>query len=1051
MAVDPTKMPPAPEGDVPATTGFGERLSGAFTDAFTSEMPPPPEGDITAGPSIGEKATEVGVGLVQGGKTGALIMGPGLYGARTGAALGIPFGPAGPVIGGTLGFVGGVTVGTLIDMGLDQFFPLPSREDLVPYREGAKTTGNVIAGAPVAFGIPEMTANRVARWLSGVGTAARRYPVGFMAAESIGGVGSGLGGGFAEAYAPGQAGTRFFAELGGGMVTSPYRLMVNQAGAAKGFLTDFAKAFSADAREAKAANILISGLTEAGEDPKKIIDFLNSPRAQEAVRTANPTVGQLTGIPLFTRLETTLSKNHPNYKAEIDKQGEDALTAYKMLISRLREVGHPQALTVAADLERRHFMDMVNGRMDLAAKNAADRINKLKVDSPVTRRQVGEIVRDETLNALSEARELESDLWKKAVAEGFRRTRAGEIVPKSVTPSGFMKEFLYVLDGMTPERFSREYSGIISPIVSRLGYKDSFYDSFMKGKRTEAFLSTERVPEEFLKNVRGKATNIEDLVQIRSDLLEYSRRAARNNDPDEARIFGRLAEAMLEDISKINTPAYNTARQFSKDLNDYFTRSYANELRAMTPRGGEKLPAEILVSRVFGANADLTALRLNEIEDAAAFARRQFDSISADPNIPTRQKNALLAQLEPYAKLADKRVASITEAQRDAMLANANKFIGMDGRVDANRLQKFVSDNRVILDKLGLTQDLSDAASAENLLKQVTDVTSKINNRWINQTAFSAVLAGGEKPSVAISSALKSNTPFKSFNRIADMAKRADKTSGTNAATSGLKSSIYDYAFTQAGGMNNRFSPQAFEDVFFKPLNPDQPTATLANIMRSQGLMTLSELKSLKRLIDPMKRVEAGLARGEGVDDLIGGADAVTDLALRIIGARVGTALSPREGGTGLIEAAAGSKAVRTLFDKMPRMSITAIIEDATKDPQLMAQLLAKGRTVDERVRLGRQLHNYLWTSGYNYATYEEPKYEVPATPTTGPSASQMLRNVAPPTTPSRGVPGLQQRQQGAPAPGPRSMGPQVPGEPSQSRAMFQSLFPMDITSGLTR
>lgn len=1046
MAVDPTKMPPPPEGDVPASAGVGQRLGGAFTEAFTSDIPPPPAGDVTAGPSIPEKAEEIGTGLVQGAKTGISVMAPALYGARTGAAMGIPFGPAGPVIGGTVGFVGGLTVGTLLDRGLDQFFPLPGREDLVPYREGAKTTGTVIAGAPVAFGIPQMSANMVARWLSGVGEAARRYPKGFMVAETIGGLGSGVGGGMAEAYDPGDASTRFFAELGGGFITSPYRLLVNQAGAAKGFLTNFAQALSPDAREAKAANILYSGLVEAGEDPKKIIDFLNSPRAIEAIKNANPTVGQLTGSPLFTRLETTLAKNHPNYKAEIDKQGEDALTAYKLLIGRLREIGHPQALTVAADLERRHFLDMVDSRMQLASKNAADKIDRLKVDSPATRRQVGQIVKDETLAALDEARELEKDLWKKAIAEGYRRTRAGEIVPKATAPSNTIKEFLYVVDGMTSERFVREYSGILSPIMQRLGYKDKFYEDFLKGKRTEQFLQTERVPEEALKNVRGKATNIEDLVQIRSDLLSYARRASKNNDPDEARIFGRLAEAVLDDISKESSSAYNTARQFSRDLNEYFTRGYANELRATGISGRERLPAEVLVSKVYGSNADLTALRMTEIEDAASFARDQYNKIQTDPNIPTRQKNTLLAQLEPYARLADKRTTSIMDAQRDAILVNINKMVGLDGRVDPTRLQKFVNENKPMLDKLGLTNDLQDATAAENFLRQVTDTNSQINKKWINQTAFSTILAGGEKPSQAIATAINSNTPFSSFNKIVNLAKRAGP-----EALDGLKSSIYDYAFTKAGGMNGRFSAQAFEDALFKSVNPDQPNATLVNILRSQGVLSMSEVKNLKRLIDPMKKVEAGLARGETVDNMIAGADAVTELALRIIGARVGTALSPRAGGTGLIEAAAGSKAVRTMFDKYPTMSITKIIEDATKDPRLMSQLLQKGRTVDERVQLGRQLHNYLWTSGYNYLNYEPPEVpELPATPVTGPSAAQMLRQVAPKAPPvappTKGVPGFQLPMNQAP--GPTAPGPRAEADTS-SRQMLASLFPFDTISGM--
>jgi hypothetical protein len=132
-------------------------------------------------------------------------------------------------------------------------------------------------------------------------------------------------------------------------------------------------------------------------------------------------------------------------------------------------------------------------------------------------------------------------------------------------------------------------------------------------------------------------------------------------------------------------------------------------------------------------------------------------------------------------------------------------------------------------------------------------------------------------------------------------------------------------------------------------------------------------------------------------------------------------------------------------------MSITKIIEDATKDPMLMRELLSKGRTVDERLRLGRRLHNYLFTAGYNASTFDEEELglTVPETPTTGPSAAAMLRQIPrqqPAAPPTRGVPNLSPRQQGGmPSPAPAG----VPGAPTQSRAMFQTLFPLDTISPL--
>ena len=1047
------KIPPPPAGDSPDFSGPAEVAISPFQ--AESSMLPPPEGDVLMDPTLGEKAAETGVGFVQGAKQGALTLPSAIAGARAGATIGAPLGPYGAVAGGTLGFFGGLTAGMLVDQQLDQYFPLPAREDLIPYREGGKTTGAVIAGAPAAFGIPQMSANMVARWLSGIGSSARKYPVGFMAAESIGGLGAGIGGGAAVAYDPESPWTRFFAETAGGLATGSLSFFASQSGAAKNALTDFGKSFSKNARTQKASNILVAGLTEAGEDPAKVLAFLNSKPALDAIRLANPTVAQLTGSPLFTRLETTLAKNHPDYKAAIDVQGQDALTAYKLMIQRLQETGDPQALNQAASLQRDYFMRMVHDRMDLAMRNAAAKVGKITDDSPQSRRQVGEIIKTSTLDALTDARDMEKELWTRALRDSYSVKRTGEIVPKAVRPKQITENFLYVLDGMTPERFAKDYSSTLSPIMRRLGYEDKFYDKFVQGKRTESYLRTGRVPEEFISAPRQKNATVEDLVQVRSDLLAYARKASNNGDTDEARIYGKLAEAVLDDLAdpKLSTHGYKVARQYSKDLNDYFSRSYANELRASTSAGMEKVPAEVLVSKVYGSGADMTALRMEQIEDAVGFMRREYDKLAADPSIPAGQKANLLAKIEPFAKMADERVASITDAQARVMrLAAAQTINPTTGRVDVNRLNKFVLENKGMLDRMGITQDLQDAVTAENLFKQVSNVTSKITDKLIKQTAFEAVLDAGENPTRAITTALNSKKPLSSFNKIVGLARRADSAAGNTNAVDGLKSTVYDYAFTKAGGMNN-FSAQAFEDALFKPIAPNQPS--VVNILRAQGLMSLSELKGLKRLVDPMKRVEAGLLRGETIDNLVTGADAVTDLALRVIGARVGTSLAP--GGPGsLIAASAGSKAVRTIFDKMPTMSITKIIEDATKDPILMRDLLARGRTVDERLQIGRRLHNYLFTAGYNAGTYNErelglEKPEISATPTTGQSAAQMLRQVPrqmPAAPPVRGVPQMfaPRETPGGPPSVPMrgATPPAAPGPQSSSRQMLQSLFPYD-------
>jgi hypothetical protein len=93
-----------------------------------------------------------------------------------------------------------------------------------------------------------------------------------------------------------------------------------------------------------------------------------------------------------------------------------------------------------------------------------------------------------------------------------------------------------------------------------------------------------------------KDTNVNDLINIRSDLLSFSRDAAARGEAANANFYGRLAESTLQDLNTLQSPAYDAARQFSRSLNDTFTRTYAGDVATgVTKTGAEKIPAEILV------------------------------------------------------------------------------------------------------------------------------------------------------------------------------------------------------------------------------------------------------------------------------------------------------------------------------------------------------------------------------------------------------------------------------------------------------------------------
>ena len=1005
---------------------------------------------IRVDPTMDEIAREVlygtEIGAIQSGGT----FGTGVAAARAAAAVTPPVlpvvGPLAKPIAATIGFGAGITTGYLATHNIDQLFPEVPREDLVPYREGGKTFGESIGAAPAAFGIPAMNANRVARFISGIGQASRKYPKSYITSEVLGGTGAGIAGGTSEAYYPGEAAPRFGAELVGGFFF-PGRMFASAAGAVKDFAASLISSASSSAREGRAAKALYKVLDEAGEDIPTLIKKLE----KDLPPGVTPTAGQKTGSEGLTMLETTLARGNSKYGAEIIKQGQESIQAYEKLVRALSDIGTPEALRKVAELRDIRTNALLEGRLALADATAAEKIAKITKDTPQARYDIGQIVRSETERALADARAHEKELWSRAYKDSLRtKTVKGEKVLelRKVNPANAGESFLDIATSMTPERFKYRMPAEVRSIMARLGVTDESIAKYAAGKQTKEFLETGKVPAQYLTKTEGKKTvplfkdtNVQDLINIRSDLLAFSREAAARGESSNAGFYGRMAEAVLEDLASSKNPAYDEARQFSRTLNDYFTRSYAGEVGAVTKTGAEKLPAEIIVSRAFGSGADVTALRMNDIENAVGMMAKQYD----DAVTKFGARSAQAQQLKPYADMAKQGVVSIRDAQsRVLRLAAAKTIDPITGRVNPTSLQRFVNENQAMLDKLGITGDLTDAVKAENSFRSLTTQTSQINKTIENQAAFSRLLKF-ENPTSAITDALNSRFPVKNFQGIVRLAK-----SGGPEAVDGLKSSLFDYAFTKAGGDKN-FSPAAFDKALFQPIAPGQPS--IYNILRSQNAISLTEAKNLRNLIKPMERIEAAIKNNQLTDEVVQGADALTELALRAAGAKMGASLTPGSSGS-LVAASAGSKFMRKQFDKMPTFMVRGIIEKATQDPQLMALLLKKGVTQREKFVLTRQLHSYLGAAGLNYVDLDDEPMPPEEAPQAAPQARRLLRDL--PTAPTRGTqPPMKTPAPnvGAPTQGGMNLtpmpAPQGPQGTSSSRKMLQSLFPMDTISGM--
>lgn len=1023
-------------------------------------------------------ARDIAGTIAKGAVAGALRDVPVVAGAMTGFTAGMPLAlKTAPVLGPVAGAIplvttlGGAYLGYQAGQQATSIIPPETDPRLMPYRVGSETLGSAIATAPAAFFLPAAgpTSGRIATFVSEMGKTARRNPKAFMGTEAIGAGAMGVAGGTAEAYRPGEEGVRLAAELGAGVASNlgMTKLLLSGVDITKRALSTAKSGFSnrTTKLERDATNLLFDALEKAGEDPDAIIKAL---RVQLPGTVPTPTAGQKTGSQALMNLESSLGTHRAEFGGETAEQGRRAFLAYQALVEKLQQNGSPAALRAVAELQQKRFDNMIETRLDLANKRAANAISKITPDTPEARKQIGQLVKNETELALREARDVESQLWTAALEQMTKATKeqydrmmvvginpfsgkeikraipSTRVVAPSLTPSNSVDTFLERASSMGPALFDN-IPPQIRKIMDSFGVDEAAVQRFRDGKLTEVYLDTGKIPQSMLPKVKDQP--IQDLVNYRSTLLTMARDAAGAGKSAEANFYSSMADAMLQDLGKIQEPLFDQARQFSKSLNDVFTRTYAGNLTAVTKTGRDRVPAETLVATAFGGNADQTAMRMQEIEDAVAFIRTQYRNIVKEFGKDSPQA----VQLKPLAVAATSNVNSVRDAHmRVLRLAAADAIRVVRDPKTGNYIQelnydaltKFAQKNAPMLEKMGIMGDLRDAAHASNLLTQVVNENSALSKAVKNQSAFAQLLTAQE-PTKVITEALNGRFPVKSVNNFVELAKK-----GGPDALEGLKASLYDYAYTKANGFSGTFSPDAYFTALFEPLGRNQPS--LVNIMRSNGMMTLQEMVNIKKLLTPMVRIETAIKNNIPYEDVIQGADAVTDLGLKVLGSKIGTSASVAAGGGGqsLIAASAGSKAVRQIFDALPNATVRAILENAVKDPQAMAILLQKGRTEREKLEIANGIINFLGSLGVsvgksavtpalNYINTDAPRPSMPAAP----PATELLRRL-PPAPGTRGVPGLGKQSSAAPSGG-------GGGTPStESRAMFQQLFPFDELGG---
>jgi hypothetical protein len=999
--------------------------------------------------------------ITEGVVRGVVVGAPTTAAAITGVVAGAPLGPPGMLVGGTIGTLAGLFAGTQAEQGLEDIGALPTGQVVPgrrPFLEGGRTFGGGAAMLPAPFmavqGIPLSTTRflqlRAPRRpiegntgvaspgltpFEGILRSAQQRPGLFAAGETAALGAASVGGGAAEQADPGNAYLRLGAEITAGMV-NPVGIVSRFGPKVVEVIRNSYQMLTPEGRATRLGSRLVEILENAGEDPQAVInalmqdDELATLAKEMGVDLGPRTAALRSGSPTLTTLQRTIAaENQQTLGPTVAKAAEQNLEGIARMINLLSTFDDPEILATVAQMRDGMFRDALQMRLDQASARAAETAGRIITDDPLAGQRAGQAVASIVGDALSDARAQERALYGAvnlsvpASADNILNTvdqiRAN-ILPESPFPT----------------------------IITRFA---------------------DRVSEE------GAEVTLRDIVNFRSEMLSMARDAAATGNYRDANFYGRMAEGALDDIGlraeatpggidpnipmmrDPNTRALGNAFAFSRSLNDVFTRSFAGNVGATSRTGANRLPPELLASRIFSGGGDATSLRIAQLEEAATFLAN-----NAGPQ---------------FAETAGQRLGTLRDAENTILQVAAARTLNPEtGQVNPVALSRFMRENAAALERFPqLRADLQDAVTAQQRLRAVTDANSIETRAMESDRVFSALLGAEETPGGAVGIAIgtpgQTSRPdaVRNLNQLVKLVNTAGDLAPQ--ARAGLRDAVLDRAEVYARS-DGGFDFAKFREFLLQPISRTQPS--VAGVLRDGGIFTDVELTQLNRFLTEADNIQQALDAGGPrlQETVIDAPAAAVDLVLRIAGSALGTSTSrvleriipgyTRGGGQGLIEAQAGSALAQNMFKNMPQTYFRNMLNEAIAQPDVMEELLRIGVNQSARRRntVDRRINAFLINAGLQPARdeIEEAQFRTPlpsfvgtaeaATLDTAPleaylqsvqQAAPAPATPAPPPGPTTATPSA-----GAPPPAVLPAAPPATQAGGQGRASYSALFPND-------
>ena len=768
------------------------------------------------------------------------------------------------------------------NIGYESVADLPRQQQ--PFAIGGETLG---AAIPIAGGVglaarganlatkAAPTGSAVKDLLSDVVSTAARKP-GATASTELGlATTAGIGGGLAETVAPGNEMARFGGEIAGGLAPAAALATVGK-GINRGL--EVFRSFTPSGRERNAAEIVQRRAVSEGLDPQRLATRLRE--GDEGITSA-----QRVPEAFIIELENTLRRTNSDLDARL---GE----ANKQVIENIKDA------FVGGRADTEIFSDALDTQINLKLQKARQAAAKINPSSPDARSQANRVVRDALEGSLRDARKQESALWGQV-------DRGLDVQPTDTLAA---------------------YQGLRARLMEEETLPDVIENFIKRVKKT---LKDDGFTDNEIDAVERGDVNVTsgDLLRFRSRMLRLNRdlKSGPNANFSAANEAKVLADGALADLSRLEVPGVNEARQFSFALNQRFSRGDVGRILEFDAQATGRIDPDLTLESTIHRGGPAAAVASRDIQRAVSpleeFGRNQTPEVRA--------------QIEDF--LRDMARQTVTKST---------------GEIKPEALATFRANNREILRQFPqLDNALKDAGtaarSAESYVRGVTAGTR----------TFQQVSALGD--AIQVESAPKAvKAALGRFNRSTDQMDNiiAAARAGGDDAVAGLRTILMD-ELLDAATVKGKLSG--------KILQSTTGQQRILDYLQSKGVLDATRRENLKTLADTAARVEQYLTTRAGKQFDLGKTGPFEDFLIRVIGARIGALSFVGDvSGATLVAAGAGSRALRSIMSDMPALRVRDVLARAVEDPEFMAELLSKPTSVRARNARDTRILSYLLASG---------------------------------------------------------------------------------------